>query len=274
MAISSINIIQYHHFPHKDWQLCNVKTGIVPAVISQMGFPVLVRRHLRVESGPLHRFSPYIYWNHYRDTIWLLLPLTNGQQCGRFYNARCHHEYKSSFYNAQQSTLQWRHNGRNGVSNHQPHDCLLNRLCRRRSKKISKIRVTGICMGNSPVTGEFRKCFQLMTSSWYLTSSGWTSSAFRGIVLYGWIYDNPMFCHDINLVTFLSEGHIVAWRDTVNTVWWRFNAVQYIMILHDGDIKWKHFPRYWPFVRGIHTKTSDAERWCFLWSASELTVEL
>ena len=21
---------------------------------------------------------------------------------------------------------------------------------------------------------------------------------------------------------------------------------------HDGVIKWKHFPRYWPFVRGIH----------------------
>ena len=23
-------------------------------------------------------------------------------------------------------------------------------------------------------------------------------------------------------------------------------------ILHDDVIKWKHFPRYWPFVRGIH----------------------
>ena len=31
-------------------------------------------------------------------------------------------------------TLQWRHNGRGGVSNHQPHDCLLNRLFRCRSK--------------------------------------------------------------------------------------------------------------------------------------------
>ena len=27
------------------------------------------------------------------------------------------------------------HNGRDSVSNHQPHDCLLNRLFRRRSKK-------------------------------------------------------------------------------------------------------------------------------------------
>ena len=53
------------------------------------------------------------------------------------------------------STLQWRHNKRDGVSNHQTHDCLLNRLFRRRSKKTSKLRVTGLCEGNSPVTGEF-----------------------------------------------------------------------------------------------------------------------
>ena len=50
--------------------------------------------------------------------------------------------------------LQWRHNERDGVSNHQPRDCLLNRLFRRRSKKKSKLRVTGLCE-NSPVTGEF-----------------------------------------------------------------------------------------------------------------------
>ena len=57
-------------------------------------------------------------------------------------------------YNIVQS-LQWSHNGWDGVSNHQPHDCLLNRLIRRRSKKTSQLRVTGLCAGNSPVTGEF-----------------------------------------------------------------------------------------------------------------------
>ena len=53
------------------------------------------------------------------------------------------------------TALQWRHNGHDSVSNHQPHDCLLNRLFRRRSKKTSKIRVTGLCAGNSPGAGEF-----------------------------------------------------------------------------------------------------------------------
>ena len=52
------------------------------------------------------------------------------------------------------SPLQWRHNEREGVSNHQSHYCLLNRLFRRRSKKTSKLRVTGLCEGNSPVTDE------------------------------------------------------------------------------------------------------------------------
>ena len=52
-------------------------------------------------------------------------------------------------------TLQWRHNDHDSVSNHQPHGCLLKRLFARRSKKTSKRRVTGLCAGNSPGTGEF-----------------------------------------------------------------------------------------------------------------------
>ena len=50
-----------------------------------------------------------------------------------------------------------------GVSNHQPHDCLLNRLFTHRSKKRSKLRVTDLCVGspvNSPHIGPvLRKMF-------------------------------------------------------------------------------------------------------------------
>ena len=53
------------------------------------------------------------------------------------------------------STLRWRHNEQDGVSNHQPHDCLLNRVFRCGSKKTSTLHITGLCVGNSPVTGEF-----------------------------------------------------------------------------------------------------------------------
>ena len=51
--------------------------------------------------------------------------------------------------------LLWRHNWCDGASNHQTHDCLLNRLFKRRSKKTSKLCATGLCEGNSPVIGEF-----------------------------------------------------------------------------------------------------------------------
>ena len=52
-------------------------------------------------------------------------------------------------------SLQWRDNGRDDVSNHQPADCLFKRLLRHKPKKTSKLHVTGICAGNAPVTGEF-----------------------------------------------------------------------------------------------------------------------
>ena len=53
------------------------------------------------------------------------------------------------------STLHWRHNDHGGVSNHQPRAFLLNCLFGRRSKKTSNLRVAGLCVGNSPGTGEF-----------------------------------------------------------------------------------------------------------------------
>ena len=70
-------------------------------------------------------------------------------------------------------SLQWRHNGCDSVSNHQPHDILLNRLFSRRSKNTPKLRVTGLCAGEFTgdrwiprPNGQSRgTCFHLMTSS-------------------------------------------------------------------------------------------------------------
>ena len=82
--------------------------------------------------------------------------------------------------------LQWRHNGRDSVSNHQPRECLLSRLIRRRSKKISKLRVTGLCAGNSPETGEFpaqRASNAENVSIWWRHHVRWHS---WGVVLTIW----------------------------------------------------------------------------------------
>ena len=70
-------------------------------------------------------------------------------------------------------SLHWRHNGCDGVSNHQPHDCLLNRLFKVQIKE----NIKAPC--HWPLCGEFTgdrwiprtngqsrgKCFHLMTSS-------------------------------------------------------------------------------------------------------------
>ena len=70
---------------------------------------------------------------------------------------------------ASANLLQWRHNERDGVSNHQRLICLLSRLLRRRSRKISELRVTGLCDGNPPVTGGFpsQKASNVGKSIWW-----------------------------------------------------------------------------------------------------------
>ena len=117
----------------------------------------------------------YETWGHYNKfdcskSFWVVLLMcqnTAVQVYGawnKIYYVLCENsEYGSSLlcfvvvtqYWMLHISLRWRHNGGDSVSNHQPHDCLLNRLFRRRSKKTSKLRVTGLCGGNSPGTGEF-----------------------------------------------------------------------------------------------------------------------
>ena len=38
----------------------------------------------------------------------------------------------------------------------------------------------------------------------------------------------------------------------------RNNNPQYFLCIHDDVIKWKHFPRYWPFMRGIHRSPANS----------------
>ena len=86
--------------------------------------------------------------------------------------------------NSLRVSLQWRHYGRDAVSNHQPHDCLLNRLFGRKRKKISKLRVTGFCAGNSTVTGEFPA---QMASNAESVSIWWRHHVSKWYRLFEWV---------------------------------------------------------------------------------------
>ena len=88
---------------------------------------------------------------------------------------------------------------RDGVSNHQPHGCLFNCLLRRRSKETSKLCVTGLCAGNSPVTGEFpaqmevtRKMFAFDDVIMFPTKVALPLGILRGILTIG-----PLICLSI-----------------------------------------------------------------------------
>ena len=46
---------------------------------------------------------------------------------------------------------------------------------------------------------------------------------------------------------------------------WIRSSLKQTSTMHDDVIKWKHFSRYWPFVRGIHRSTVNSPhkgQWC------------
>ena len=51
--------------------------------------------------------------------------------------------------------------------------------------------------------------------------------------------------------SFIHEGRINSEALEYHDCWFLF-TVSYFSFPHDDVIKWKHFPRYWPVVRGIH----------------------
>ena len=118
---------------------------IYDCLISTMGLPILVR-HLYIESGPWSRnqTGANVVTEVHTEAANVTIVISSGSlHPGQFRMS----EYITF-------SLRWPHHEHDGVSYHLPHDCLLNHLFRRRSKKISKLRITGICVGNSPVTNE------------------------------------------------------------------------------------------------------------------------
>ena len=84
------------------------------------------------------------------------------------------------------TSLRWRHNGCDSVLNHQPHQCLLNRLFRRRSKKTSKLRVTGLCAGNSAEFPAQMASYAENASIWWRhhgTDHKWTNNEIVVVVV-------------------------------------------------------------------------------------------
>ena len=134
-----------------------------------------------------------------------------------------------SMFNYIPLSLRWRRNGRDGVSNHQPHDCLLNRLFSHRSKKTSKLRVTGLCAGNSSGTGEFptqRASYAENVSIWWrhhvyphCTREAYRNDINKRFICTHWELDYIQ--NKANQDTLL---HIIyaIWSTLLQSIWWGF----------------------------------------------------
>ena len=134
-------------------------------LISTIRFLILVRWHFYIETGSMPslytQLFVHVLWTHFlafvgRNYHYSVSSTRRGDHVC-WYNP---HKislnprlvtFSPRRINKSVQALHWRHNDHDGVSNHQPYGCLLDRLFGRRSKKTSKLRVTGLCVGNSPV---------------------------------------------------------------------------------------------------------------------------
>ena len=145
-----------------------------------MGFPILIRWHLYIESGPSY-VAIAIGFMLACNAVWKFpwVVLLNTWIClsqGRIYSYLRRVSIKNNSVvidlhimiwiyfsdlmgkSTQFKTsipLKWRHNKWHCISKHWHLSCLPKHLFRCISKKISKLRFTGLCMRNLPVTGGF-----------------------------------------------------------------------------------------------------------------------
>ena len=150
-----------------------------------------------------------------------------------------------------------------GVSNHRRLDCLLSRLIRHSSKKTLKLRITDLSDGihRRPVDSPHKRPVT------------WKWCPFDDVIM--WILEQMemVICgSQCSWAQLNISMHIIAISAIkrpaenieIQPAGSRYKAARYC-----GDvIKWKHFPRYWPFKRqstGYRwiplTKASDAELW-------------
>ena len=106
--------------------------------------------------------------------------------------------------------LQWHHNERDDVSNHRRRGCLLSHLFRRTSKKISELRLTCLCEGNPPVTGDSLHKLRVTRKMF----------PFDNVIM---IYDSSHFLWFIAVVINLTNDNLL--REIVND-WFYFIFIQ------------------------------------------------
>ena len=90
------------------------------------------------------------------------------------------------------------------------------------------------------------------TLQWWSVMTWWFGNAYWPFVgeTYWPLMDSPL---KGTVMQNFDVSFVVTWHKVLNIQCQWFESPQRLcFVTHDDVIKWKHFPRYWPFVRGIH----------------------
>ena len=106
------------------------------------------------------------------------------------------------------------------------------------------------------VLGNEREVRMDRGSQCFLILFGATSSAIIPSVLRvkHWLSGRPSYVTNRKLEIYSA--------DLVPFYQWLSKVLTIEKLLHDDVIKWKHFPRYWPFVLGIHRSPVNSPHKC------------
>ena len=113
---------------------------------------------------------------------------------------------------------------------------------------------------NSPHKGQW--CGALMFSLIYTWTHGWANNRDAGGLRRHCVhYDVTVMCFCRRNLCYGFTAHMTMTytsQDGVNSGWRGYCGNEGWSAIHDDVIKWKHFPRYWPLVRGIHRLTVNS----------------
>ena len=167
--------------------------------------------------------------------------------------------------------LQWCHNEADDVSNHQPHDCLLKRLFRRRSKETSKLWLV-----NSPQKGPVKQ--KMLPIDDVIMLKGNMICVEKSQVTGEFPTQKPVMRNfDVSFDLCLNKRPLTKWvaakkipplslkykHGCLTSSWWHHQMETFSALLG-------HLCREFTGHRWIPlTKASDKELWCFLWSVPE-----
>ena len=91
-----------------------------------------------------------------------------------------------------------------------------------------------------PVTGSFDVFVDLRLNK-QLSKQPW-----------GWWFETPLWSLWRQFNVLLLAETTFIWYVARRALWSHMQSSKWHGMFHDDVIKWKHIPRYWPFVRGIH----------------------